>query len=88
MAYQVVFRSDARKAFEQLDPTIQRQVGRVIDRLAENPRPTQATTLVGDPHTWRVRSGNWRVLYEIQDDRLIVLVLDVRHRSIAYRKRR
>jgi mRNA interferase RelE/StbE len=86
--YQVVFRDDARKAFERLDPAIRRRIGRVIDRLAENPRPAQATTLVGDPHTWRVRTGDWRILYEIRDDRLIVLVLDVRHRSTAYGKRR
>lgn len=88
MPYQVVFRDDARKAFERLDPAVRRQIGRVIDRLAENPRPGQATQLVGDPRTWRVRPGDWRILYEIHDDRLIVLVLDVRHRSTAYRKRR
>jgi mRNA interferase RelE/StbE len=84
--YQVVFRDDARKAFDRLDAAVRRQVGRVIDRLAENPRPGQATQIVGDPHTWRVRTGAWRILYEIHDDRLIVLVLDVRHRSTAYRK--
>jgi mRNA-degrading endonuclease RelE of RelBE toxin-antitoxin system len=39
--------------------------------------------LVGDPRTWRVRSSDWRVLYEIRDDELIVLVLDVGHRSKA-----
>jgi mRNA interferase RelE/StbE len=58
--------------------------GRVIDRLADNPRPGQATQLVGDPRTWRVRAGDWRILYEIRDDEIMVLILDVKHRSKAY----
>ncbi len=84
MTYEVVFRDEARQAFRRLDKAVQRQVRRVVDRLAENPRPGQATQLVGDPGTWRVRSGAWRILYEIHDDRLVVLVLDFEHRSKAY----
>jgi hypothetical protein len=57
MAYQVVFRDDARKVFERLDRGVRQQVSRVIDRLADNPRPAQATQLVGDPRTWRARAG-------------------------------
>jgi len=41
-----------------------------------------------DMTIWRVRAGAWRILYEIDDDRLVVLVLDVGHRSDVYRKRR
>jgi mRNA interferase RelE/StbE len=59
----------------------------VIDRLADNPRPGQATQLVGDPRTWRVRAGDWRMLYEIRDDEIVVLILDVKHRSKAYGSR-
>jgi mRNA interferase RelE/StbE len=84
VTYEVVFRDEARQAFRQLDKAVQKQVRRVVDRLAENPRPGQATQLVGDPSTWRVRSGAWRILYEIHDDRLVVLVLDFEHRSKAY----
>jgi mRNA interferase RelE/StbE len=84
VAYKVVFRDDARKTFEQLDRAIRQQVGRAIDRLAENPRPGQATQLVGDPRTWRVRAGDWRVLYEIHEEQITVLILDVKHRSKAY----
>lgn len=84
MAYNVVFRDEARKAFERLYRAVRQQVGRVIDRLADNPRPGQATQLVGDPRTWRVRAGDWRILYEIRDDEIMVLILDVKHRSKAY----
>ena len=81
MAYKLIFRDAARKTFERLDRAVQQQVGRSIDRLAENPRPGQATQLVGDPRTWRVRAGDWRILYEIHDDEVVVLILDVKHRS-------
>jgi mRNA interferase RelE/StbE len=84
VVYKVVFRDEARKAFERLDRAVRQQVGRVIDRLADNPRPGQATQLVGDPRTWRVRAGDWRILYEIRDDEIMVLILDVKHRSKAY----
>ncbi len=86
MAYEIVFRDDARKTFQRLDRAVQRRLERVIERLAENPRPGQATQLVSDPQTWRVRPGDWRILYEIDDERLVVLVLDVRHRSKVYRE--
>jgi mRNA interferase RelE/StbE len=84
VTYKVKWRDEARQAFLRLDKAIQTRVQRVVDRLAENPRPGQATQLVGDPGTWRVRSGDWRILYEINDDRLVVLILDLDHRSKAY----
>lgn len=84
MAYEVVFREKASKALQQLDKAVREQVGRAIDRLAANPRPGQATQLLGDPRTWRIRVGAWRILYEIHEDRLVVLILDVEHRSKAY----
>ncbi len=92
MVYKVVFRDEARKGFERLDRAVREQVGRVIDRLADNPRPGQATQLVGDPRTWRVRAGDWRILYEIRDDEIMVLILDEASqqglwRSLAVRPR-
>lgn len=87
MAYKVKWREEARETFLRLDKAIQRRVQRVVDRLAENPRPGQATQLVSDPRTWRVRSGDWRILYEIQDEQLVVLLLDFQHRSRDYRGR-
>ena len=87
MTYEVVFREHASQAFQKLDKAVQRRIQSVLDRLADNPRPGQATQLVGDQGTWRVRAGDWRILDEIHDDRLIVLVLDVQHRSTAYRNR-
>ena len=55
-----------------------------VDKLAENPRPTKVKALVGMPGVLRVRTGDYRVLYSIDDDKREVLIEDVRHRSKAY----
>ena len=57
----------------------------VVALLAENPRPPKATKLVGFRNRWRVRSGDYRILYEIEDDVLTVLVIRVAHRRQVYR---
>jgi mRNA interferase RelE/StbE len=88
VAYEVLFRDTARKAFTSLDPAVRRQISRAIDRLAENPRPRQATPIVGEPGAMRIRTGAWRVIYEIHESKLVVLVLDVGHRSKVYQSRR
>lgn len=57
----------------------------VVALLAENPRPPKATKLVGFRNRWRVRSGDYRILYEIHDDALTMLVIRVAHRRQVYR---
>lgn len=56
----------------------------LIGKLTVNPRPASATPLVGVPGALRVRAGDYRVLYRIDDDKQEVWVEDVRHRSKAY----
>jgi mRNA-degrading endonuclease RelE of RelBE toxin-antitoxin system len=57
---------------------------RVIGQLAENPYPGPARQLVNDSSMWRVRAGDWRILDEVNKDRLIVLILDAGHGSEIY----
>jgi mRNA interferase RelE/StbE len=63
------------------------RIARTIDRLAASPRPRGAKLLTGDgpQRIWRVRVGDYRILYEINDDRLLVLVIAVGHRREVYR---
>jgi mRNA interferase RelE/StbE len=84
VAYEVVFRDEARSAFLSLDSVVRKRIMKVIERLAEIRTPVRATRLVSDLGTWRVRAGDWRILYEVNDDRLIILILDVGHRSKIY----
>jgi mRNA interferase RelE/StbE len=64
---------------------MRRRVARAIDTLAINPRPSGAKLLRGPDRRWRLRVGDYRVLYRVDDDRVVVLVVRVRHRSVAYR---
>ena len=56
-----------------------------IEGLAADPRPTGCKKLVGSEHTYRIRIGNYRVIYDIQDEILVVLIVRIRHRRDAYR---
>ena len=56
-----------------------------IEALAENPRPPNAELLAGPVNIWRVRAGDYRILYTIKDDVLLVLVLRIGHRREIYR---
>ncbi len=80
MAYQVIIKPSVQKVIRKLERGIQRKVIRLLEALADNPRPAGVTKLAGDDNLWRVRIGDYRVLYQIHDQRLVVLVLKVGHR--------
>ena len=63
---------------------VQRRIARRIDRLAEDPR-ADAVKLRGTDDVWRARVGDYRVLYAIEDQRLVVLVIKIAHRRDVYR---
>ena len=83
MAYRIEVTPSARSELASLPRQVQRQVAARIDSLAENPRPRGAQKLADD--CYRIRSGNYRILYSVADDVLIVLVVRVRHRKDVYR---
>ncbi len=57
-----------------------------IDRLAFDPRPQGAKMLVGYRHFWRIRVGDYRVIYSLDDARVTVLVIHIAHRREVYRR--
>jgi mRNA interferase RelE/StbE len=69
------------------DETVLRRLSRAIDSLATNPRPSHAEALQGDSSILRIRVGDYRVLYTIEDAVLVVLVVRVGHRRDVYRRR-
>jgi mRNA interferase RelE/StbE len=68
---------------------MQRRLRIALDRLELDPRPTGSALLAGGrgERRWRLRVGDYRVVYEIEDDRLLVLVVRVGHRGDVYRRR-
>ncbi len=58
----------------------------MLEGLETDPRPPGASKLAGHENRWRVRAGDYRVLYEIQDDVLLVLVVRIGHRRDVYER--
>lgn len=87
MAYEIEVAPAAARQLRKLDPPSRRRVQAAIELLATEPRPPGATKLVGGAGEWRVRTGDFRVVYEIHDRVLVVLVVAVGHRREIYRDR-
>jgi len=83
--YRVEIARRAAKAIAALPRKERQRIRAVVDLLAEDPRPPGCVALVGEPQAYRVRSGNYRVVYEVFDDRLLVQVVRAGHRREVYR---
>lgn len=86
MSYRIDLTRRAARALDAIDKPHRRRVMAVIGRLGENPRPPQCVRLSGQANGWRVRAGDYRVLYEVRDDHLLVLVIEIGHRSTVHRR--
>lgn len=82
--YSISFTRSALKDFESLPPAVQKRIGPAIDGLAMNPRPSGVKKLQVE-FLYRIRVGDYRVVYAISDEVRIVLITDVGHRSRIYR---
>ncbi|MEP6815238.1 MAG: type II toxin-antitoxin system RelE/ParE family toxin [Marmoricola sp.] len=87
MTYQVSLAPAAARQLRKFDPPVRRRIQATVELLATDPRPPSATRLVGGAGEWRVRTGDYRIIYEIEDDRLLVLVLTLGHLREIYQRR-
>ena len=87
MTYRVQLAPAAVRQLRKLDPPGRRRVQAAIDLLAEEPRPPGARQLVGGAGEWRVRTGDFRIVYDIRDRELLVLVIKVGHRRDVHGRR-
>jgi mRNA interferase RelE/StbE len=85
--YRIDYDRRALKELSKLDRPAAQRVHTAILGLAADPRPPGCRALTGYPGMWRVRVGDHRVIYTIEDDRLVVLVLRVGHRREIYNQR-
>lgn len=83
--YTVQYDPKALKEMARLDKPVARRIIKAVDALHDEPRPRGARPLVGYPDLWRVRIGDYRVIYAIKDAELVVLALRVAHRTGVYR---
>jgi len=87
MSFLVRIAPAAERQLRKFDPPVRRRIQAAIDLLAQDPRPPKAIQLVGGAGEWRVGTGDYRIIYEIHDDELIVLVLRLGHRREVYESR-
>jgi len=82
--YQLTFARSARHDLENLDTTIVDRVFPKLEALVHQPRPPGCLKLRGIDHLWRIRVGDYRIIYSIDDLGKLVDIIHVRHRSKAY----
>lgn len=84
MAYRVEFTSAAARQVRKLDVGVRRRVLVALAALETDPRPSGVRKLSGFTDAWRVRVGDYRILYEIDDEVVLVTVFRVAHRRASY----
>jgi len=87
MTYSIELAPAAARQLRKLNPQGRRRVQAAIELLAQEPRPRGATKLAGGEGECRARTGDYRIIYEINDAVLLVLVLAVGHRRQVYERR-
>jgi mRNA interferase RelE/StbE len=87
VAYRIEYISSVKKSFRNLSHDAQRQVRADIELLSDNPRPYGCIKLDAANNLWRIRSGDYRVVYEINDTLHLVTIYRIRHRREVYKKR-
>jgi mRNA interferase RelE/StbE len=85
MSYQGLLRPGAERQPRKFDDQIRRRVNEALLSLEETPRPPGAIKLRGGENDWRVRIGDYRIIYEIDDSARLVTILRIQHRREAYR---
>jgi mRNA interferase RelE/StbE len=85
MRYQVIFQPSAAKQVRSVSRAVYTRIIAKAESLALNPRPAGCEKLKGVEGTWRVRVGDYRIVYQIRDEVLMVLVVRIGHRKDVYR---
>ncbi len=88
MTYRIEYGRTAAKQFRKIaqsNRVLARRIRAAIDALATDPRPSGCLQLAGHPGLWRIRVGDWRIVYAIEDGVLVVYVVLIAKRDEVYR---
>ncbi|MBS3772049.1 MAG: type II toxin-antitoxin system RelE/ParE family toxin [Bacteroidales bacterium] len=83
--YEILFESKAEKELLELPKEDLKRIDTKIRQLNKNPRPPGIKKLVGKIEGWRIRAGDYRILYQIDDEKKLVKVYRIKHRREVYR---
>lgn len=85
MAYSILLAPPAERQFKAFSQAVQKRLVKRLKTLQANPRPQGVKKLAGEENLYRVREGNYRIIYTIREKALIVLVLKIGDRKEVYR---
>jgi len=85
MAYSILLAPPAERQLKALADPVQKRIVKRLRTLRENPRPQGVKKLAGDEDLYRIREGDYRIIYMIRDKELIVLVVKIGSRKEVYR---
>lgn len=85
MAYTIQFKPLALRQLEKLPREVQKRLSTKIEGLRDDPFPSGCKKMAAVPDTWRIRAGDYRLVYQVHRGVLLVLVLTVGHRKDVYR---
>jgi mRNA interferase RelE/StbE len=86
MTYRIEVKPQAEKALARTPHPHRRRIARAIDALARAPRPSGCVKLVGADDVYRIRVGDYRILYQVMDKVLIIHIIRIGHRKDVYRR--
>ena len=84
-SYEIHLTTSARKDVRDMEKPVGTRIGAAIDSLVTEPRPPGCRKLEGEHECWRVRVGDYRIIYSIDDDAGRIQIIAVRHQREAYR---
>lgn len=85
MRYRVTLAATAVKERQRIDSVVRKRIDQTLQGLLSEPRPSGVKKLSGKYQDWRVRVGDYRILYEIDDDQQLITVWRIAHRRDVYR---
>jgi len=85
MSHKIEFRPSALRSLRKLARHAQIRIGSALDALAQNPFPPGVKKLISEDNVYRIRVGDYRVIYQVESEKLLILVLKVGHRKEVYR---
>lgn len=85
MGYEVHIAPTAQRQYRKLPAEVRQSVAKALAALSEEPRPSGVVKLRGSSNRWRIRIGDYRVIYRIEDEIVLVTILIIAHRREVYR---
>jgi mRNA interferase RelE/StbE len=85
-SYEIIFKPAVEKDLKKLPPAVVKRVWSQLERLSDAPLPRQALKLTGSERLYRLRVGDYRIVYEVEAGKQEIIVHYIRHRREAYRQ--